>query len=128
MPRTRAQRDAERAMKDVDEALAQIQSDKERKRYGMLVHRFPVMVRENGLIAAFGFLHSKAGGNGEAPEGRLAAQMGAALGLEGEPAAVEQHLAGLELAPYLHLTRRVLELSVWYRRMVEARLGEVARG
>ncbi len=114
---TRSQTDAQRALRDVEQALSQLNGEK-RNRYTALAQRFPVMVRESGLLAAFAFLSAKAAGNRESPEGRLLSQIAGALGLE--PSTLEAHLAGLELPAYLQLTRRALEVAVWYKRQAEA--------
>ena len=120
---TRSQIDAERALDDVQHILDSYPAGaQERKRYASLVQRFPVMVRDNGLLAAFGFLHAKAEGNADSVEGRLASQLAGALGLAGDFQEVEQYLATLQLPEYMILTRRALELTGWYKRQTEARI------
>lgn len=108
--------------------VAQIKSDerKDQKRYGALCHRFPLMVRENGLAAALGFLAAKDGGK-NGPEGKLLAHYAQTLN-SGDGEALQAHCVGAGLDEYRRLTRAALQAAEWFKRYAEAVLKVDASG
>ena len=101
--------------------LATIQSleRKQQKRYGALCHRFPLIIRENGLAAAFGFLAAKGGTNPNSPENLLLAHYATVLKL-GNADAIRQASLTAELGEYRRMTRAALQAAEWFKRYAEA--------
>ena len=77
--RTRSQRHAETIHGMVSE-IGESCDRRAQKRYGSLCHDFPLVVRENGLAAALGFLAAKGGSDAHSPENRLLTQLAQILG------------------------------------------------
>ena len=101
---------------------------KEQKRYGALCHRFPLLVRESGLVAALGFLAAKDGGE-QTPEGKLLAHYAEALGYaDGDGEALRGYCVACDLAEYRRLTRAALQAAEWFKRYAEAVLKVDASG
>lgn len=101
--------------------------NKKKNRYGKLCYDFPFMVRENGLIAAFGFLLAKSKESEESPEGTLLNHYSSLLNL-GNPTAMHQHMLDAPLMEYRHLTQRTLQLAEWFKRYAEGVLKVDATG
>lgn len=114
--RTRSQQYAAQVYEQLN-SLQQLQR-KEQKKYGALCHRFPLIVRENGLAAAFGFLAAKAGTNPNSPENLLLEHYRQILEFENS-AAMQQKVVGAELPEYRRLTLQVLKLAEWFKRYAE---------
>ncbi|GAB4362708.1 MAG: hypothetical protein Kow0060_19120 [Methylohalobius crimeensis] len=125
MPQTRSQNDARLALKQITEVAdknAKVQS-----RYGMLVNRLPLMVRENGFLAALAFLQAKGDKDDSAEKLLLRHLCGHFTEIE---KAERMHRSVLEadLTKYRRLTRRMMEILVWYKRLAESKLGVDATG
>lgn len=114
----RSQEIAVATLQQIEEAAQQ--NAEFQQRYSTLVNRLPIMVRENGLVATFGFLEGKGQGNLRSPESILLRQLGQQLdaGERGLHALARE----VDLRGYRHLTRRVMELLVWYKRLAESKL------
>jgi CRISPR-associated protein Cmr5 len=114
---TRSQKGAAAVFGQVREA-AQL-GDPARIRYGGWCHRFPVLVLRAGLAQAAAFLEAKAAGKGAAAEGdcRFRDHMKATLGA-GQDLSMRAHNANL--VDYRYLTRRTLEVAIWYKRFAES--------
>ncbi|MCP3746782.1 type III-B CRISPR module-associated protein Cmr5 [Paenibacillus sp. A3M_27_13] len=92
---------------DADSVVAQ--------QYGQLCHRFPSLVLTNGLRLAVTFFQAKSK-SVESPHALYLQHMWNALGLD---RSWNDELRK-ENADYLHLSRRVLSASVWFKRYAEA--------
>ncbi len=100
---------------------------KERKRYGALCHRFPLIVRENGLVAAFGFLAAKGGADEKSPENLLLRHYACALNFPSHDA-LHRTVREAPLMQYCHLTQQTLQLAEWFKRYAEGVLKVSADG
>lgn len=121
---TRKQNDAIRALTHIEQIKA---TDKKIiQDYCILVNRFPIMVRQNGLQQALGFIKGKSGGNNNGAEDRFLAHIAEMLRLPNNNLIDTVLNPGLER--YQYYTRRCLESAVWYRRFSESVLGVDASG
>ncbi len=121
---TRTQSDAIRALKQINGVKES--GDKLTQRYGILAHRFPIMVRQNGLQQALGFVTGKSAGNSNSPEGQFLSHIAETLELEAEN--LTEKILEAELEQYQFYTRRCLEAAIWYRRFTESVLKIDATG
>ncbi|MFA7241730.1 MAG: type III-B CRISPR module-associated protein Cmr5 [Sulfuricellaceae bacterium] len=118
-------------------------SQKTKKAYGALAHKFPILILQNGLAQATGFLLAK--GKEEHPKEKeahpkekkehlaLLEDIAQVLRETGEDAcrdATALHRAVIEadMATTMHLTRRALEASSWIKRYVQGVLEIDATG
>jgi CRISPR-associated protein Cmr5 len=93
---------------------------RDQKRYGAMCHRFPLIVRENGLAAAFGFLAAKGGTDAKSPENLLLTHYARVLGASNSAALRQTVITSSDLAEYRHLTRQTLAAAEWFKRYAEA--------
>ncbi len=133
--RTRSQQYAEQVYQLVDDLLKLKMSGDAEKRYGALCHSFPFIVRENGLVAAFGFLAAKAEGASEvqSPESLLFAHYVEMLGLNDQnklldPEKICEEIAKKPITEYCHLTQKTLMLAKWFKYYAEGILKVDATG
>lgn len=131
---TRQQKDALRALKDVQAILEQTKQKPEkrgeefRKSYATAVHRFPFLIRQNGLQQTLAFYAGKAeakkDNNQQAEttaEGQFLDHILQTLHLSSENyIETLSNLAKTDLQSYMLHTRRCLEVALWYRRFVES--------
>lgn len=97
-------------------------TDKERKQYGSMAHKLPVLVRQAGLLQAMTFVHTRGKPGHTALLGDLAqAVSGSSAGQFLEKCRTN------ELADYIWLTRKTLAALEWYKRFAESVL-EVKAG
>ena len=132
---TRQQQDALRALKDTQEILEKEEEFK--KSYAIAVHRFPFLVRQNGLQQTLAFYAGKAHAKKQeneqdetnTAEGKFLDHILTSLNLS-ETGYVDilEALAKTDLQSYMRHTRRCLELALWYRRFVESVLKVDATG
>jgi CRISPR-associated protein Cmr5 len=133
---TRQQKDALQALSDVQKI--QEKGDEFKKSYATAVHRFPFLVRQNGLQQTLAFYAGKAHAKDEneqnpsnTAEGLFLDHILTTLNLHSSgPAEIEilKKLAGTELESYMRYTRRCMEVALWYRRFVESVLKIDATG
>lgn len=96
------------------------------KKYGALCYRFPLIVRECGLAAAFGFLAAKAASKAEPgrpppppkPEALLLADYARLLGFQ-DGDTLRETVNEAELGEYRRLTHKTLALAEWFKRYAE---------
>ena len=112
--RTRNQEYAARIFRQVDRVRKELDED-ERKKYGSLSHRLPLLIRTAGLAQALAFVEARGGAAGS----RLLKDLAAAV--EEEELLSRSRTA--ELAEYMRLTRNVLAALAWYRRFAQSVLG-----
>ncbi|OBZ15727.1 type III-B CRISPR module-associated protein Cmr5 [Bacillus sp. FJAT-27264] len=106
---------AEIAFKHVSSLIG----DSNAESYGQLCHRFPIMVQTNGLRLTIIFFQAKV--KNQLKQSKVFDQylqhMQEVLGIDNWSKAV-----ALQNADYLHLTRKALKASVWFKRYAEALL------
>ena len=90
------------------------------QRYATLVNRLPIMIRESGLVASLGFLEGKRGNDENTPEGMLLQHLSQQM----EVNDLRQQALNAELTEYRHLTQKVMEALVWYKRIAESHLDQ----
>ncbi len=104
-----------------------IKGREKQKRYGALCHRFPLIVRENGLAAAFGFLAAKGGDKPDSPENLLLFHYATVMNLDSTDA-LRQSSISADLGEYRRMTRTALQAAEWFKRYAEAILKVDATG
>lgn len=112
--RARSQQNAEKIY-DMVAGIRSLDRSKQ-KRYGALCHRFPLVVRENGLAAAFGFLAAK--GSDNTPENHLLAHYAALLDAQSLDALLKT-VINSDLMDYRRLTYRTMAAAEWFKRYAE---------
>lgn len=108
--RTRNQEYAAQIFKQVEQV-----GEDERKKYGSLAHRLPVLIRTAGLSQALAFVDARGGAAGK----KLLAHIAAVV--NEEELLARNRTA--ELAEYMRLTRNVLAALAWYKRFAQSVLG-----
>lgn len=104
-------------------------SKKTKKAYGALAHKFPILILQNGLAQATGFLRAK----GKEEHLALLDDLAQVLRETGEDAchdaaALHQSVIAADTAATMRLTRRALEASSWIKRYVQGVLEIDATG
>lgn len=94
------------------------------KDYGRLCNRFPILVLENGLAQAVGYLSGKA----KKPNAEYVFLGHLAEILNQEPHQFLDTVLTASLSDYRRLTRRTLAAAVWYKRFAQGVLGIDATG
>ena len=125
---TRQQQDATLALQHVKEILKKVEDGKNeelRKSYVTATHRFPFLVRQNGLQQTLGFYAGKANAkeNADNAEAMFYRHICEVLEPEkGEDPA--EKLLGVSLEDYMRYSRRCLEAALWYRRFAASLLDD----
>lgn len=101
---------------------ARLNFDK-KKEYGSLAHKLPVLILQNGLAQATGFLRAK----GEAHHTALLDDLAMLLDSKDGKTLHEQVIAA-DVAQTMLLTRRSLEAAGWIKRYVQGLLKVDATG
>jgi CRISPR-associated protein Cmr5 len=101
----------------------------EQKVYGALAHKLPILILQNGLAQATGFLLAK----GKAEHLALLDDLTMVLRETGEtgcnnPSGMHQTVIAADTPKTMHLTRRALEASGWIKRYVQGVLKVDATG
>ena len=99
------------------EQVTQVGED-ERKKYGSLAHRLPVLIRTAGLAQALAFVDAR----GKNPGKRLLDDIAAVLRFKDKDELLRRSREA-ELPEYMRLTRDVLTSLVWYKRFAQSVLG-----
>jgi len=107
------------------QSLTRIQEASQRdkkfqQRYATLVNRLPIMIRESGLVASLGFLEGKGGQDENTPEGMLLQHLSQQMGVDD----LREQALNADLTKYRHLTQKVMEVMVWYKRISESHLDQ----
>ena len=118
--RTRSQSDAIKALEHV-EGIRDRNDPELSQRYSTLVNRFPIMVRQNGLQQALGFLAGKSAGDPETAECIFLNHIAEIFGIPVDD--LIKTVLKTQLNKYMFYTRRSLEVANWYRRFTEGVLG-----
>jgi CRISPR-associated protein Cmr5 len=95
---------------------ARLNFDK-KKEYGSLAHKLPVLILQNGLAQAAGFLLAKS----EAHHQALLDDLASVLGIAGRDELHRQVIAA-DVTQTMLLTRRSLEAAGWIKRYVQGLL------
>jgi len=93
----------------------------ERKQYGAMAHKLPILVRSAGLAQALAFVKSR----DKEPYQKLLDHLAVAVGEENGEALLTQS-RDANLMDYIYLTERVMLALKWYKRFAESVLHVVA--
>lgn len=115
-------RSHEVARKAYELVEARLTFDK-KKEYGSLAHKLPVLILQNGLAQATGFLLAKGEAHHQALLGDLARLLGKADGQS-----LHQSVIAADVTQTMLLTRRALEAAGWIKRYVQGVLKVNATG
>lgn len=88
----------------------------QRKKYGSLALKLPVLIRTAGLAQALAFAEVR----GEAAGKRLLDHIAAVVGVSGGRDRLLEQAREVELVGYMDLTRRILAALTWYGRFARA--------
>ena len=91
---------------------------KEKKKYGSMAHKLPVLIRSAGLVQALAFVAAR----GNSSQQRLLEHVAVVVG-EGNAAQLLSRSRTADLAPYMALTQRVIAALLWYKRFAQSVLG-----
>lgn len=106
------------------QAFACVEKRKEKKKeYGALAHKLPVLILQNGLAQASGFLMAK----GEAHHQALLEDLAHLLG-KPDGKSLHQTVIAADVTQTMLLTRRSLEAAGWLKRYVQGVLKVDATG
>lgn len=87
----------------------------ERKKYGSMAHKLPILVRSAGLVQALAFVHSR----GKAPHKELLVHLAQVVaGMNADMLLKKTREA--ELPEYIYLTERTMLALKWYKRFAQS--------
>ncbi len=94
----------------------------ERKKYGAMAHKLPVLIRTAGLAQALGFLAAKSNDKEGKMNKRLFKDLASTLDKTDEKELLLHSRGGdnQSLADYLRLTQDALAALLWYKRFAES--------
>lgn len=87
----------------------------ERKRYGSMAHKLPILVRQAGLVQALSFVETRR----KDPYDELLKHLAVTVG-ETDVAHLLARSREAELTEYIYLTERVLLALKWYKRFAQS--------
>jgi CRISPR-associated protein Cmr5 len=97
----------------------------ERKKYGAMAHKLPVLIRTAGLAQALGFLDAKSNDKEGKMNKQLLNDLASTLG-KNSTQELLSHTRGnnnQSLGDYLRLTQETLAALLWYKRFAQSVLG-----
>ncbi len=86
-----------------------------RKKYGGMAHKLPILIRTAGLAQALTFVEAR--GDKSGSQCQLLRDLGATVG-HGDKLAADARSA--ELGEYMRLTQQVLDALLWYKRFAQS--------
>ncbi|MEA3308551.1 MAG: type III-B CRISPR module-associated protein Cmr5 [Chloroflexota bacterium] len=86
-----------------------------RKQYGSMAHKFPVLVRQAGLIQALAFVHTR----GKDGHQALLADLAQVIA-EGDAQEFVKQCREADLTNYMWLTRQTLSALEWFKRFAQS--------
>lgn len=87
----------------------------ERKRYGSMAHKLPILVHQAGLVQALAFVQSR----NKVPYDRLLEHLAVAVG-ETDTSQLFERSRSAPLSEYIYLTERVMLALKWYKRFAQS--------
>jgi len=90
----------------------------DRKKYGSMAHKLPVLVRTAGLAQALAFVDSRS----EEPQKRLLEHLAETVGA-GTKEELLNRSRTTPLEEYMRLTQEVVAALLWYKRFAQSVLG-----
>lgn len=101
------------------------QGEREKKRYGTMAHKLPILIHTAGLAQALAFVEAR-----QVPQQlTLLDHLATTVALPGinNRQELTRRSREAELADYMLLTRRTLQALLWYKRFAESILNVKAR-
>lgn len=98
-------------------------SDKERKAYGSMAHKLPVLIRTSGLAQALAFV--KARNQEETPQQQLLKDLEVVLRANGalaQNARLTDQSRNADFEEYMRLTEAALQALLWFKRFAQSEL------
>lgn len=95
----------------------------ERKKYGSMAHKLPVLVRTAGLAQSLAFVCSR----GSDAQEQLLKDLAGTVGYQGKLDDFLEHSRNLAFYEYMRLSQKVMAALLWYKRFAESVL-EVQAG
>lgn len=90
----------------------------ERRQYGAMAHKLPVLIRTSGLAEALAFAQSR--GSGKTGHQQLLKDLGAVIFPDEKNADICVRSREAEMQSYMYLTRRSLLALKWFKRFAES--------
>ncbi|MGB9631792.1 MAG: type III-B CRISPR module-associated protein Cmr5 [Chloroflexaceae bacterium] len=118
---TREQRYAREVFDRIKPLAARPES--ERKAYGSLAHKLPVLIRTSGLAQALAFVEARNGDN--TPQRQLLKDLEAVLRANGalaENARLTDRSRNADFEEYMRLTEASLQALLWFKRFAQSEL------
>lgn len=112
MPQTRDQRMAESVYRLV---LPLKDQEAQRKKYGSLAHKLPVLIKTAGLAQALAFVESRGGDEGK----KLLDHIADVVKLNNHNI-LQSTVRQAELRKYIRLTQEILTALVWFKRFAQS--------
>lgn len=101
------------------------ENSSERKKYGAMAHKLPVLIHTAGLAQALGFLDAKSNDREGKMNKRLLEDLASTLGKRDKNEFLRQSrgAGNQSLGDYLRLTQETLAALLWYKRFAQSILG-----
>lgn len=112
MPQTRDQRMAESVYRLV---LPLKDQETQRKKYGSMAHKLPVLIKTAGLAQALAFVESRGGDEGK----KLLDHIAEVVKLNNHNT-LQSAIRQAELRKYIRLTQEILTALVWFKRFAQS--------
>jgi CRISPR-associated protein Cmr5 len=90
---------------------------KQRKKYGGMAHKLPILIRTAGLAQALAFVEAR--GDKEELQHKLLAHI-AEVTIQTDSATLLKRSREDNLTAYMHLTQKVLDALLWYKRFAQS--------
>lgn len=87
----------------------------ERKKYGSMAHKLPVLVRTAGLVQALTFVDSR----GKEPHRQLIEDLAVVIGSDNRDSLLANSRES-QLQEYIYLTRKVMMALKWFKRFAQS--------
>lgn len=97
-------------------ARAHTEDSKERKEYGSMAHRLPILVQTAGLVQALAFVDAK----GKNPHKELLSHLALVVNGSGDINALLSLSRDAEFREYRYLTQRVNLALSWFKRFAQS--------
>jgi CRISPR-associated protein Cmr5 len=93
-------------------------SDSDRKKYGSMAHKLPVLIRTAGLVQALAFVDAR----GEKAQHTLLDHVAQVIGFNERRELLDKSRTAA-LNEYMHLSQQVMNALLWYKRFAQSVLG-----
>lgn len=91
------------------------EQEQNRKKYGAMAHKLPILIHTAGLAQALEFVNSR----GEPVQKRLLDHLAITIGLDDKDKLL-QTVRRASLSGYIRLTKQILAALLWYKRFAQS--------